>query len=217
MKTQALKNTLLVAVAGLVAVGLGVAIGGKVFKAPPAELPAQLHATYLPEGKVLTDFELIDQDNRPFDRSRLQGHWSVLFFGYTHCPDVCPTTLQVMKNVWTKLPRERFGGAEPQMIFVSVDPGRDTPERLKKYVKYYNEQFIGVTGKLEKLDGFVDQLGVMYGYEDPPEGSEHYLVNHTSRLILIDPQGKMRAVLSPPHRQETILQALLSIQSRYKG
>lgn len=212
-----MKNGVLVVLAGVIAIGLGVAIGGYVFQAPPAELPSRLHATYLDEAKPIDEFQLVDHNNQPFGPARLEGKWSVLFFGYTHCPDVCPMTLQVMKNVWKQLPQERFGDTPLQMVFVSVDPGRDTPQRLKKYVNYYDSRFIGVTAQHDKLDGLVNQLGVMYGYEDPPEGSEHYLVNHTSRLILIDPEGNMRAVLSPPHQQDTITQALLAIQSRYKG
>jgi protein SCO1/2 len=215
---QKTKNLVGIVVAGVVAVGLGLALASYLFqRGAPTSLPEGLNATYLPKGKPLTDFHLVDYHNQPYDLSRLKGKWTFIYFGYTHCPDVCPATLQVMKQVWNKLPRQSFTKTEPQMLFVSVDPERDTPDDIKKYLKYFDADFVGATAPPDQLDVLVNQLGALYGYDDGPAGSDSYQVNHSSQLFLIDPQARMRAVLSPPQKPDEILQTLLTIKKYSEG
>ena len=178
-------------------------------------LPVLSGGTFLPEAKNLSPFQLIDYDGKPFGPKQLQGKWSFVFFGYTNCPDVCPTTMLVMKSVWAKLPAEAKAEPSPQMIFVSVDPDRDTPDKLKKYVTFYHPDFLGVTGKADQIDILTRQVGALYGFEDNPDG-KGYTVNHSAQIILVDPSGKMRAVFSPPHKVDDIVRSFVKIRNYYQ-
>jgi len=180
-----------------------------------ASHPDGIHATYLQEGKPITGFHLLDENHQPFDASRFKGRWTFLFFGYTNCPDVCPTTMLVMKSVWAKLPASARATPAPQLVFVSVDPERDTPEKLKSYVSFYQSTFIGVTGKADQIDVLTNQVGVQYGFDDDPDG-KGYTVKHSAQIILVDPTGKMRAVFSPPHKVEDIVSSFVRIRNFYE-
>ena len=173
----------------------------------------QLDATVFTQPRPLPDFTLVDQNNRAFTPARLRHKWSFLFFGYTHCPDICPNTLTTLNIIATKLHEP-----DVQFVFVSVDPYRDKPATLAKYVSYFNANFIGVTenksGELAKLTG---KLGVMY--KPVPNGGERddYLVQHSANLILIDPNGKWQALLSPPFDAQKIVREFKIIQNHYIG
>lgn len=206
----------------LVIVGLAVMVAGALvahYALGPrqsASLPEDLQATYLPQGKPISGLQLKDHNQAVFDESRFKDKWSFLFFGFTNCPDICPTTMLVMKSVWNKLPESSGNAVAPQMIFVSVDPQRDTLDKLQKYVTFYHPDFLGVTGELDQLDMLTKQLGVLYGYEDPTEDG-NYTVNHSSQIILVDPQGNMRAVFSSPHLVDEIVKSFDSIRNYYNG
>lgn len=206
----------------LVIVGLAVMVAGALvahYALGPrqsASLPEDLQATYLPQGKPISGLQLSDHKQAVFDESRFKDKWSFLFFGFTNCPDICPTTMLVMKSVWNKLPEAAKQSPAPQMIFVSVDPQRDTLDKLQKYVTFYHPDFLGVTGEMDQIDMLTKQLGVLYGFEDPTEDG-NYTVNHSSQIILVDPQGNMRAVFSSPHLVDEIVRSFASIRNYYNG
>lgn len=206
----------------LVIVGLAVMVAGALvahYALEPrqsASLPEDLQATYLPQGKPISGLQLKDHSQAAFDETRFQGKWSFLFFGFTNCPDICPTTMLVMKSVWNKLPEEARKTPAPQMVFVSVDPQRDTLDKLQKYVTYYHPDFLGVTGELDQLDVLTRQIGVLYGFEDPGADG-NYTVNHSSQIVLIDPQGNLRAVFSTPHLVDEIVKSFVNIRDYHKG
>jgi protein SCO1/2 len=203
---------------GLVLMVLGV-LAARYVLSPHQQtgaLPKDLAATYLQHGKPITGFSLIDYNKQPFDASRFKGKWTFMFFGYTNCPDVCPTTLLVMKGVWAKFPEQVKAAPSPQMVFVSVDPDRDSPAKLKKYVTFYRPDFLGVTGKADQIDVLTNQVGVMYGFDDDPDG-KGYTVKHSAQIILVDPEGKMRAVFSPPYKVDAIVHTFVQIRDYYKG
>lgn len=168
---------------------------------------------YLQPGKPLKGFSLIDYNRQPFTPSRFKGKWTFLFFGYTNCPDVCPTTLFMLRTVWNKLPTQVKKAPAPQMVFVSVDPKRDTPERLKKYVTFYHRGFIGVTGKVAQINKLTHQAGINYSFTKHADGS--YTVNHSAQIILVDPSGEMRAVFSPPQKVNELINGYEQIRNFY--
>ncbi len=148
--------------------------------------------------RPLVDFQLLDQHKQDFNKDRLLGKWSFIFFGYTHCPDICPTTLTEMNALAKKLSIE----SNVQYIFVSVDPARDTPEYLADYVHYFNKQFIGVTGEDQNINQLAKQLGITYSRGD---GSKHeYTVHHSSAILLIDPLGNYTTRFKAPHYAEVL-------------
>jgi len=155
----------------------------------------ELDATRFPAPREIQPFELIDHNNAVFDNNSLKQHWSFLFFGYTHCPDVCPTTLSVLNSVAQQL---QDLDENIRFIFVSVDPERDTPEQLARYVSYFNGDFIGVTGTPEGIEQLTKPLGILHLRVAAEDGSAAYLVDHTASVLLFDPDGRYHAVFGPP-------------------
>ena len=161
--------------------------------------PAALQSgVLLGTPRPLANFTLTDQDGRPFTQEQLRGHWSLLFAGFTHCPDVCPTTLALMKVVAQKL-----GDAAPAIVFLSVDHRRDTPPVLKQYVQFFGPQVTAVTGGPEVLDPLCAGLGI--AYEKVPGATDaDYTIDHSAALVLIDPQGRVAGYFPPPHKADTL-------------
>ena len=174
------------------------------------EVP-QIDGLLWPQSKAIESVALVDHAGEPFTRARLEGRWTLLFFGYTHCPDVCPITLSVLKNA--KAQMADAGPGEPvQVVFVSVDPARDTLEHMGAYVTHFDPGFLGVTGEDADLKAFARQLGVLY-IRAEPDANGSYLVDHTAAVFLIDPRGHLVALFQAPHSAERIARDVPKIQS----
>jgi protein SCO1/2 len=172
-----------------------------------------LDATRFPASRETPPFELIDHNNAVFDNSALRQRWSFMFFGYTHCPDVCPTTLSVLNSVASRL---QDLDEDIRFIFVSIDPERDTPEQLARYVTYFNGDFIGVTGTPEGIEQLTRPLGILNMRVAAEDGSEAYLVDHTASVLLFDPDGRYHAVFSPPLSTDTMTDDFRKILQAYQ-
>jgi protein SCO1/2 len=194
----------LIALIGAALVAFGVYVATLSFpQAADVGAGAQLLAVPQP----LPAFALVDHEGAGFDRSRLVGGWSLLFFGYTHCPDVCPFVLQELGRV-AELARETAGpDALPQVVFVSVDPDRDPSDRLREYVHFFDPSFIGVTGSDAELARLARSVGAFYERRDG-EDPASYLVDHSSTLFLVDPQARLFAVLDDPHDPREFVELL---------
>src|SRR5256886_15866699 len=153
--------------------------------------------TLFPAPKPLAAFAFTDQENRVFDLSRLKGKWSFLFFGYTHCPDICPTPLARLARARDNFANSAAGAKVVQFVFISVDPNRDTAGKLGQYVAYFDATFLGVTGGDAQLGNLAGQLGAAYQVEVKP-GAENYPVLHTAAVFLVGPQARYRAGFAPP-------------------
>ncbi len=176
-----------VAVCAAIAVGIGIAFcersGG----------PVTLHAgTALPVPRPLGEFSLVDPAGKPVDRASLEGHWSLVFTGFTHCPDVCPTTLALMAGLRREVHRDDL-----QFLFVSVDPERDTPEVVGRYVAHFDPALVGATGTRAEMERFTAALGLAQ-VRNPGIGGE-YTVDHSSALVLIDPRARLAGYFQAPH------------------
>ncbi len=159
--------------------------------------------TLFPDPKPLTAFALSDDKNRVFDLASLRGKWSFLFFGFTHCPDVCPTTLAVLARARDNIAKNSAGAENIQFVFISVDPNRDTASKLRQYVDYFDSSFLGVTGDNAQIGNLAGQLGVAYQVAITP-GLENYPVYHSTAVFLLDPRARYHAVFTPPHDAEAI-------------
>ncbi|HEX9810827.1 MAG TPA: SCO family protein [Burkholderiales bacterium] len=182
-------------VAGLAAIAL--AISYKENGARAVLLPDSV-ISLLPESKPLTAFTLTDHDGHPFDLARLRGKWTFLFFGYAYCPDVCPTTLAQLAQARNKIAKQGSADLETQFVFVSVDPNRDTPTKLKQYVGHFDAKFVGVTGADRQIANLAGQLGARYQVTIEP-GSDNYPVDHTPAVYLVDPRVRFHAIFRPPY------------------
>ena len=155
-----------------------------------------VRGTLLEPARPLPPMDLVDHDGATFDAARLRGRWSLLFFGFTNCPDVCPMTLALLAQVeksLADLPVED----RPHVVLMSVDPKRDTPQQLATYVKHFSPSFVGTTGTPEAVESFTRQLGVPVAIHMLDGGA--YTVDHSATIFLINPNAELRAVFSTPH------------------
>jgi protein SCO1/2 len=166
----------------------------------------------LPEPRVLADFSLVDQDGAPFSLERLRGRWSLLFFGFTRCPDICPSTMLDLQQVNRSLEARQPGPATPwQVVFVSVDPERDAPAQLKEYVSCFDPRVLGATGAPEQLAPLALQIGVAFRIGEHAAGSQDYTVDHSASVFLTDPKGRLYGVFPPPHDADAMARDLAAV------
>lgn len=143
----------------------------------------------------------LDHEGAEFGPADYQGRWTIVFFGFTHCPDICPTTLNVLasaRRMLDDLPE----GAQPVVTMISVDPGRDTPERLAEYVPFFHPEFRGVHVEARHLPELTRSFGAAYAYT--PLEDENYTVDHTASIFLVDPEARVAGVFPTPHTAEGI-------------
>lgn len=168
------------------------------------------------QSRPLVDFSLVDQNGLPFTNERLKDRWSFLFFGYTHCPDVCPTTLATLNNA-LNLIAKNHDQQNTQIIFISVDPERDSAEQLKSYVEYFNPQFIALTGKPSELDGLTSSLGIVHAKIANTADPDNYLVDHSASVLLVDPKGRLTALFGAPQRAKTLADDYHTLRHYYEA
>ena len=168
----------------------------------PRLIPDQAMTVFV-DPKPLREFVLINQNSQPFNLLSLNGQWSFLFFGFTHCPDICPTTLTTLSKLREQMTKGDSGTKNIQLIFISVDPKRDTAVKLKQYTTYFDPSIIGVTGTDLQLHKLTKQLDATFEIEDTLSKTS-YQVYHTSAVFLINPQGQFEALLTPPFDIDTI-------------
>lgn len=176
-------------------------------------LPGIQGAAYQ-EPSPVPAFELVDHHGQVFAPQDLVGRWTLLYFGYTFCPDVCPTTLQTLGALQQHLDRQGSGG-KVDVLFVSVDPSRDTPERLGQYARFFGPRIRAATGEAGELASLTEALGVVYARVGEP-GDPNYLIDHTSAVLLIDPQARLYAVMTAPHTVERLATDLEAIRQHYQ-
>ena len=161
-----------------------------------------LTGTLLRPGRALPQFSLIDTHGREFGSADLRGRWSFMFFGYTNCPDFCPTTLSTLAAMQKRLRASQFQ-ARPRVVFVSVDPKRDTPVQLAKYVPYFDPEFIGLTAPDQaSIEATARKLGIAVLIR--PTGDGNYTVDHSGMIFVIDPEGGIAAILDGPFTAEAL-------------
>jgi len=161
----------------------------------------------LPQGRDVPDLTLTNQNGEPVSMKSLEGRWNLLFFGYTFCPDICPATLAELRQLRTKLPEDARQRMQP--ILVSVDPERDTPAQLKKYLEYFGTEFIGLTGSLDDIQTLANAAGVPFIPADTSK--DNYTVDHGGNLALIGPDGRLRGFVRAPLRTEKLAEQLPAV------
>lgn len=190
----------------IIAIVLAVALSAGIFVATRLQTPPTLSAgLVLPATTPLPEFSLVDQSGNAVTPDSFRGHWDLVFFGFTHCPDICPATLQVLSAARGQL---AAAGHEPlpRIVLVSVDPERDTPELIGKYVDYFGDGNLGVTGSLDEIRKLTTGLGIFF--EKQPGDGKNYAVDHSAAVLLIDPDGEFHALFSGAHRIENYVHDL---------
>lgn len=163
-------------------------------------------------GRDINSVDLIRADSKPFTNRDLLSHWTLMFFGFTHCNSVCPVTLSMMSKSYPILRKDI---PNLQVVFVSLDPERDTKAGLKKYTQNYHADFIGVSGKIESVRKLQSQLGIYSAREDNTANNSNYQLQHTSSILLISPEGKwvgmFRFGMQPKQFEQAVLSAITTI------
>jgi len=181
----------------IIAIVLGTALAAGTFVAIRSQAPvAPISALVLPAPNPVPEFSLLNQRGEAVDHAVFKGQWDLVFFGFTHCPDICPTTLQVLASARTAL-AEKGRESLPRIVLVSVDPERDTPEILGQYIDYFGEGNLGLTGTLAEVRKLTDGLGIFFEKQDVD--GDGYSVDHSAAVLVIDPDGGFHSLFSGPH------------------
>ncbi len=193
------RTTVTILVAALAA-ALGLWAAQHLFGAPAAPHRPQTQAVRLFEPtRELPAFSLRQSDGTRLVPGELKGHWTLVFLGFTHCPDVCPTTLATMAGAqkqWATIPES----TRPRVLFVSVDPERDTPDRIGEYAHAFHRDTLAATADLPALENFARSLSMVFAKVAPELGApmDQYVVDHSATMAVLDPQGRMAGLLQPP-------------------
>jgi protein SCO1/2 len=190
-------NKFIYGIIALISISSG-AVGFYLIAQTKQLLPPK-YALYYKQARSISAFTLTDELGQPFNNTLLLDKWSLVFFGYTSCPDVCPTTLQNLNFIYEDLTTI---ASNSQVLLVSVDPKRDTTEKLEQYIGYFNPNFKALRADHDVLFPFSRNLGLMYAITskdeiEVPEGDESYWVDHSASLVLINPAGKISAIFRP--------------------
>jgi protein SCO1 len=180
----------------------------------------EIGVTVYPEKFELSSFQLIDQNGSEFNNGQFLENWSLLFFGFTSCPDICPITMAELDRFADSW-KENTSDPLPQIILATVDPATDSPDKLKDYLERFSPDFIGLTGEPNELAALAEELFVGYGEpktsDMQPSGHRNhqsritpgdFVIDHSSHISVIDPNGDLFAVIRPPHRARDLLKAV---------
>jgi len=189
-------HTTVFVLVAIVALVLGLTVNKVLSSRSQSDPAALLDAgiVLLPQNRSLPALTLTNQDGQPVAVDQLKGDWTLLFFGYTFCPDICPATLAQLRQLQGQLPEETL--ARLKVVMVSVDPHRDTPEQLSKYLNYFDAGFKGLTGEETTLQKFANSVSIPYIPADTSK--ENYTVDHSGNLVIIGPDGTQRGFIRAP-------------------
>ena len=207
------RTTAWILVAALAA-GLGLLAAWQLFGRGGETKAPQLEAvTLLPQPRELPAFNLRQSDGTPLVAGELAGHWTLVFLGFTFCPDVCPTTLAELAQAqkqWETMPES----TRPRVLFVSVDPERDTPGKTGEYAHAFHPDTLAATADVPALEKFATSLGFVF-MKAPGANFEHnpqdYSVDHSAHIAVLDPQGRLAGLIRPPLQPQAIADDLLRL------
>lgn len=179
-------------------ISTGAPLAGPMLKAEQSST-----ATVLSTAQPVPNFSLLDTSNKPFTKASLKDHWTLLFFGYAQCPQICPQVLATLTETWRSLSQPNA-----QFVFVTLDPKTDTPIALKQFLANFNPTFIGVTGEEAEIKKLAQVCRIHSWAEPNLNAAGQKIIDHSTTLILLNPQGKIHALFSPPHQAEELAKEL---------
>lgn len=174
-------------------------------------------ATVLPQPRPIQKFQLVDDHTQPFTNENLQDHWTLVFFGFTHCPSICPTTLAVLNQAYQQMQTAKLEPL-PRVLFISVDPEQDSPAVIRSYVQGFNKNFLGATGTKAEIDALTQQFSVMYmkvAAAGDAGKKGVYSIDHSGTILVVDPKGELFAVFSTPHVASHLVEDMQVIERDY--
>ncbi|TVS15073.1 MAG: SCO family protein [Gammaproteobacteria bacterium] len=167
----------------------------------------------LPQARAPSPFRLVSQDGTPFTDADLRGQWTFAYFGFTHCPDICPVTLAVLAEARRQLleaaEREPF-----DVVLFTVDPERDTPEVLAEFVRYFDPEFVGATGERADIAALAREVSVAFAKVPSEQEPDGYVVDHTGNIVIFNPRGHYHGYIRLPHTPDRVLTAYRTLADR---
>ncbi|WP_426144072.1 SCO family protein [Pseudomonas sp. DWP3-1-2] len=208
--TRTQKTVLILA--AIVALILGLTVNRVLSGKGPGDQTALIDAgiILLPQSRTVPDLQMTNQDGQPVVASELKDTWTMLFFGYTFCPDICPTTLAQLRQIKSELPKEAL--ANLRVVLVSVDPNRDTPAQLKQYLGYFDKDFIGLTAPVADIQKLANAVSIPFIPADTSK--PNYTVDHSGNLALLGPDGKQRGFIRAPLNNQKLVAQLPGLLER---
>ena len=218
---QAGNSTALFVVVALLAIIIGIYVQGRmsdsatgvdstIASTSTAELPKFEKTVILPTPRAIKTIAFTDHNGQAFGLERFKNQWSIVFFGFTNCPDICPSTLRILKDVKQQV-SDAGHWDQYQVVMVSVDPERDTPEKLGAYVPFFDAEFIGITADVYATQEFAKSVGALFIKRENEQNDEWYDVDHSASLILINPQGEWAGAITAPHNTQQITNDLVML------
>ncbi|MBS0591057.1 MAG: SCO family protein [Proteobacteria bacterium] len=201
--------TVLILLAAVVA-ALGLWLGARY--ANTAAQPKLASALLYPTSRTIPDFTLQQANGKPLTLADWRGHWNLIYFGYTTCPDVCPTTLTELKSVWADLGKRGLHD-KLRIDFISIDPERDTLDALGKYVGFFSHDFVAATGADDALLKLTRTLGIVYTRTKKADGSVE--VDHSGSIVIVDPQGRLIGLFRPPFAAKDLADDIRALIDRH--
>jgi protein SCO1/2 len=164
----------------------------------------------LPQSRNLPDLKMTNQDGQPLQINAFKDRWTLLFFGYTYCPDICPTTLAQLRQLKSELPKETL--SKLRVVLISVDPDRDTPQQLKQYLGYFDKEFVGLTATVPDIQKLANAVSIPFIPADTSKPG--YTVDHSGNLALLGPDGTQRGFIRAPLNNQKLLAQLPGLLER---
>lgn len=166
----------------------------------------KIDGVFLPVGQEIANFNLTDNQGKRFTKSDLLGHWTMVFFGFTNCGYVCPTTMAELNKMYRNLQETLPDSQLPLVVMVSVDNERDTVDRMNSYVKAFNPHFVGLIGSEQEIISLEKQLHIVSAkMQADGQGKDHYTINHSAELIVFNPKAQVQAFMSYPHHAQQMM------------
>ena len=205
------KRIALLLLVACLAGGLGLWASQRFHDPAAPALPVVKAVTLLPNPRVLPAFSLQQSDGSPLTVDDLKGHWTVVFLGFTHCPDICPTTLAQLaaaQKQWGALP----AATRPRVLFLSTDPERDSPKATGDYAHAFHADTLAATAPIPQLEAFARSLSLVFMKSPGASGKpDDYTIDHSAALVVLDPQARMAGVIQPPFDVHAIAADLLAL------
>jgi protein SCO1/2 len=193
---------------------VGFLLGALFYLQPKRIDPAQFHGTYLEKPRPVNPFSLSGIDEKIFDNSSLEGKWTLVFFGFTNCAYMCPTTMAELGKMYSLLVAKKAKNL-PKIVMITVDPARDDLTKLGNFVKAFNPNFYGARGEDVAVTSLAREMGIAFAKIQPKNSpnSQEYDIEHSGAVMLFNPKGELNAFFTTPHHAELLVKDYLLLTS----
>lgn len=190
-------------IASVIAILLGIYFANIWQIKKDKEFVNQFPGTIFGQPRHVSQFDFAATDGKAFNNARLKGHWTLVFFGFTNCPVLCPTSMSALAHMYQDLEKADVKNL-PQVVLVSLDPPRDNQAKLKNYVTSFNPNFIGALSDTRQIKALTRELGIAYMKDKSKDGGKTYNIQHSGAIMIFNPNGNLQGFYALPHKPEVM-------------